>query len=105
VTRLGAVQRFASKDSLKVAARLERFWRTAKETASLYRLQLPLTAADLELRLEFALLYYLCFRVPAHWNAVEPPRARPGDGPTQAPFQIEHLDPHNLRFPILKPTA
>jgi transposase InsO family protein len=123
VTRLGAVQRFASADSLKATAHLERFWRTAKETASLYRLQLPLTTADLEHRLELALLYYLCFRpheglggavpaeaflglVPAHWNAVEPPRARPGGGPAkEAPFQIELLDPQSLRFPILKPAA
>ena len=122
VKHLGAVQRFASKDNLYATARLERFWRSVKESAGLYRLQLPLTLDDLEQRLALALLYYVCFRpheglggatpaeallgiAPAYHNAVEPPRGRPGEGPIAVPFHIEHLDPANRRFPILKPAA
>lgn len=116
--RVGTQQRFASKDSLKATARLERFWRTLKEDAGLYRLQLPLTREDLEARLELALFHYLCFRpheglqgaVPAeallrlepeHLGAVGPPRGRHGEGPSNAPFRIDHLDPSSGRFPIL----
>jgi len=122
VKRVGAVQRFASKDNLYATARLERFWRTIKESAGLYRLQLPLTLDDLEQRLALALLSYVCFRpheglggatpaeallgiAPAYHNAVEPPRGRPGEGPIAVPFHIEHLDPANRRFPILKRAA
>ncbi len=122
VKRLGAVQRFASKDNLYATARLERFWRSIKESAGLHRLQLPLTLDDLEQRLAVALLHYVCFRpheglgratpaeaflgiAPAYHNAVEPPRGRPGEGPVAVPFRIEHLDSGNRRFPILKPAA
>lgn len=38
-------------------------------------------------------------------SAVEPPRGRPGEGPRQAPFQIQYLDPGTRSFPILKPAA
>lgn len=102
VMRLGAVQRFASKDSLLATARLERFWRTLKEAAGLYHLRLPLTAGDLENRLKPALFHYLCFRPheglegatpaeaflgvePACSKTVEPPRGRPGEGPLGHP--------------------
>jgi transposase InsO family protein len=122
VKHLPAVQRFASKDNLYATARLERFWRSVKESAGLYRLQLPLTVHDLEHRLTLALLYYVCFRpheglggatpaeallgiAPAYHNAVEPPRGRPGEGPIAVPFYIEHLDPANRRLPILKRAA
>ena len=122
VMRLGAVQRFAAKDSLLATARLERFWRTLKEAANLYRLRLPLTLDDLEHRLEPALLHYLCFRPheglkgatpaeaflgvePACARTVDPPRGRPGEGPPAPPFRIDHLDPASGRFPILTPTA
>jgi transposase InsO family protein len=122
VGRLGAKHRFASTDSILATARLERFWRTLKETASLYGLLLPLSREDLERRLELPLLYYLCFRpheglrgatpaeaflgtTPAHEAAVEPPRARPGEGPAQAPFVIDYLDPAKRRFPVLKRAA
>jgi transposase InsO family protein len=122
VKRLGAFQRFASKDNLYATARLERFWRSLKEAAGLYRLQLPLTLDDLERRLALALLHYVCFRPheglggatpaeallgmePASWKAAEPPRARPGEGSMKAPFHIAHLDPTNRRFPIVKPAA
>jgi transposase InsO family protein len=122
MARLGAFQRFCSKDSLLATARLERWWRTLKESAGLYSLHLPLTAQDLEQRLELALLHYVCFRPheglkgavpaeaflgvePAHSTAIDPPRARLGEGPTEAPFRIEHLDSVNARFPILKHAA
>jgi transposase InsO family protein len=122
VRRLGVVHRFASRDSLKATARLERFWRTLKETTGLYRLHLPLSQEDLEARLELSLLHYLCFRPheglggavpaeaflgiePAHRMAVEAPRGRPGEGPIEPPFQVEHLDPRSRRFPVLKQVA
>jgi len=122
VRRLGVVHRFASRDSLKATARLERFWRTLKETTLLYRLHLPLSQEDLEARLELALLHYLCFRPhqglggavpaasflgiePAHRTAVEAPRGRPGEGPTEPPFHVEYLAPRSRRFPVLKQVA
>jgi len=122
VRRLGALPRLASADSLLATARLERFWRTLKESAGLYRLHLPLTCEDLEHRLGLALLHYLCFRpheglagatpaeaflgiTPAHRSAQEPPRGRPGEGPREAPFRVGHLDPANRRFPILTTAA
>jgi transposase InsO family protein len=122
VTRLGAIQRFASKDNLYATARLERFWRSAKESARLYRLSLPLTREDLEQRLEIALAHYVLFRPheglegatpaeaflgvePASAMAVEPPRGRPRERSAVAPFQIEHLGPANASIPILKPAA
>jgi hypothetical protein len=52
--------KFGGED-LFATARLERFWRTLKHTASL-RLQPPLTICDLERRLEVTLTHYLCFR-------------------------------------------
>jgi transposase InsO family protein len=117
-----AVQRFACHESLYATARLERIWRTLKETAGLYRLRLPLTAQDLERRLELALLYYLSFRPheglrgatpgeafigcePACLSAAEPPRGRRGEMGNPAPFRIDYLDPENRRFPILNPAA
>jgi transposase InsO family protein len=122
VRHLGAQHRFASTDSILATARLERFWRTLKEMARLDGLPLPLTREDLERGLDLPLVYYLCFRpheglqgathaeafsgaTPAHQAAVEPPRARPGEGPAQAPFVIEYLDPDTRRFPVLKRAA
>lgn len=118
VKRLGAVQRFASADSLYATARLERFWLTLKQDASLYRLQLPLTAQDLERRLELTLFHYVVFRPheglqgatpaeallslePACEKTVEAPRGRPGEGIAEPPFQVEHFGD---RFPLLAPT-
>jgi len=118
VRRLGAKARFASKDTIYATARLERFWRTLKETAGLYRLHLPLTRFDLEQRLALALLQYLVYRPhaglagatpaevflaiePAHLKAVEPPRGRPREGPSEAPFEITFRDPDTRRFPLL----
>jgi hypothetical protein len=48
VARLGAQQRFASGKNLHATARLERFWRSLKESARFRRLMLPLTCADLD---------------------------------------------------------
>jgi transposase InsO family protein len=121
VRRFGAVHRFASADSIKATARLERFWRTLKEAARIRALGLPLDCDDLEQRLETALLFYVCFRPheglkgatpaevflgiePKHRGAVEPPRGRPGERTTAAPSRIGYLDPEQ-RFGILKPTA
>jgi transposase InsO family protein len=115
--RLGVVQRFASRDHHHATARLERFWRTLKDTASL-RLEAPLTVQDLERRLESALAHYLCHRPhqglagatpaeaflgtpPAHLLAASPPRGSPGEGPDRPPFTIDFLDPHHRAFPIL----
>jgi transposase InsO family protein len=122
VARLGTHQRFASAENLYATARLERFWRTLKETADLYRLHLPLTQADLERRLAGALVHYVCIRPheglggatpaeaflgvePAHRSAIEAPRGRRGEGPLKAPFGIEHLDPGQQRHAVLKPIA
>ena len=118
VSRIGARQRFASADSIRATARLERFWRTLKETARLYRLFLPLTIGDLEERLALALHHYLLFRPheglggatpaevfrgldPAHQRAVRPPRDRPGATGAVLPFRVALCDPKNARFPIL----
>jgi len=117
VKRLGTKQRFASKENLYATARLERFWRTLKESARLYRLVVPLSISDLETRLELALTHYIAFRPhqglqgatpaeallelePAHRKAVKPPRGLPRQQTEPPPFAFAFLadDPH---FPIL----
>jgi transposase InsO family protein len=117
VARLGAIQRFASKENLYATVRLERFWRTLKDTASL-RLLRPLTIQDLERRLETALTHYLCFRPhqgldgatpveaflgaePASKRAAAPPRGRPREGSLDPPFAVAFLDPERADFPVL----
>ncbi|MGE0455589.1 MAG: DDE-type integrase/transposase/recombinase [Vicinamibacteria bacterium] len=117
VARLGAVQRFASRENLYATARLERFWRTLKDTASL-RLRRPLTIRDLERRLESALAHYLVLRPhqgldgstpakaflglkPARESATAPPRGRPGEGALDRPVAIAFLDPPGRAFPYL----
>lgn len=118
VARLSSVQRFASKENLYATARLERFWRTLKDTTSL-RLQPPLTIEDLERRLETALTHYLCFRPhqglqgatpveaflglePAWKRAASPPRGRQGEGIVETPFMVGFLDPARGAFPHLQ---
>ena len=122
VRRFGILQRFASKDNLYATARLERFWRTLKESARLYRLGLPLTLADLEERLAVALFHYVCFRPheglqgatpheaffglnPACRETIEPPRGRPGEQSPRPPFAMRYLDPPGSRFPVLTSAA
>lgn len=117
VSRLGARQRFASKDNLYATARLERFWRTLKQSVS-FRLAAPLTREDLERRIEVALSHYLLFRPhqglggatpaeafvgcePACTRALSPPRARAGEITPKAPFAVAFLDPATRRFPVL----
>jgi transposase InsO family protein len=117
VSRLGTRQRFASKDNLYATARLERFWRTLKQSISL-RLTAPLTREDLERRIEMALVHYLLFRPhqglggatpaeaflgcePACTRAISPPRAGPGEMTPRAPFAVAFLDPATRRFPVL----
>jgi transposase InsO family protein len=119
--RFGIRQRFASASNIHATARLERFWRTLKDAASL-RLLPPLTIHDLERRIEIALAHYIVFRPhqglhgatpaeaflgvhPASAKALSPPRGRPGEGSGDSPFCVEYLDPHSRRFPILKNAA
>lgn len=119
--RLGVVQRWRRKDYLAATARLESFWRTLKNTASL-RLPLFLTLEDLERRLGPALFHYVLFRPhrglhgatpaetflglePACWRARRAPRGQPGEGSTKVPFRIEMLAPHEKLFPVLLPAA
>lgn len=119
VARLGVRQRFASALNIHATARLERYWKTIKDTASL-RLRRPLTIDDLERRLEPALTHYLLFRphqglhgiTPAEAfcgveppKAVSPPRGRLGDGLSEPPLTVGYLDPASRAFPILKKTA
>jgi transposase InsO family protein len=117
VARRGTRQRFASQDNLFATARLERFWRTLKQSLTL-RLAAPLTREDLEQRIELALLHYLLFRPhqglggatpaeaflerePACTRAVSPPRGRPGEKTPAAAFAVAYLDPVGERFPVL----
>ncbi len=116
--RLGIAHRFGTVGRIFATARLERFWRTLKQTANL-RYDQPLTVADLERRLETALIYYLCFRPhqglqgatpaegflgiePSSTKASSPPRGRTGEGPQEPPFAIGFLDPDKRALPILK---
>ena len=118
IRRLGLRQRFASAANLHATARLERFWRTLKDSASL-RLHRPPTIQDLERRLEIALAHYLLFRPhqglrgatpaeaflglrPAGESALSPPRGRPREGSGDSPFCVEYLEPQSRRFPVLK---
>lgn len=118
VGRLGIRHRFASALNIYATARLERFWRTLKDTASL-RLHRPVTIQDLERRLEIALGHYLVFRPhqglrgatpaeaflgvqPASAKALLPPRGRHGEGPGDSPFCVQYLDPQSRRFPVLE---
>jgi transposase InsO family protein len=119
VARLGTRHRFGTVDNIFATARLERFWRSLKETANLKHDQ-PLTVDDLERRLETTLTYYICFRphqglegrtpaeaflgIPAP-HTVSPPRGRTGEGPAEPPFAVAFVETGNGSFPILKKTA
>jgi transposase InsO family protein len=116
-SRLGIQQRFGTVGKLFATARLERFWRTLKETARI-RPDEPLTIEDLERRLETTLAHYLCFRGhqglrgatpaeafcgvdPACDRAASPPRARAGERPAGLAFRFGFLDPTRRSFPVL----
>jgi transposase InsO family protein len=116
-SRLGTRQRFGTVGRLFATARLERFWRTLKETAQL-RPDEPLTIADLERRLETTLAHYVCFRAhqglsgatpaeaflgvdPAVGRAVSPPKGSPGDQRDGPRFSVGFLDPDRRAFPVL----
>jgi len=118
VRRFGIRQRFASASNIHATARLERFWRTLKDSTSL-RLHRPLTIQDLERRLEIALAHYVLFRPhqglhgatpaeallglrPAAESALSPPRGRPGEGPGDSPLSVAYLNPQSRRFPFLR---
>ena len=119
--KLGVVQRFRRKGYIAGTARLEAFWRTLKNTASL-RLPIFLTLEDLERRLAPALAHYVHFRPhhglqgatpaeafqglePACKKAARAPRGRAGEGTLDVPFHIRFLDDHEKRFPVLIPAA
>ena len=114
---LGITQRLGATQNIFATARLERFWRTLKDSASL-RLRPPLTIEDLERRLETTLTHYLLYRPhqglhggtpaeaflglePAHLRAASPPRGRLGEGPLEAPFAIDFVDCDKQAFPFL----
>jgi len=116
LTRLGVRHRFGAIGKVGSIALIERLWKTLKNNLSLRSFK-PLFQQDLERRLYFGLLYYayikphqalrgatpaeFFFRLPpAHLQAVAPPRARPREGPSEAPFDIRFLDPER-KLPIL----
>ncbi len=117
---LGVRQRFGAVGKTGSIAIIERFWRSLKEALRV-RLWRPLTREDLERRLALALTHYAVFRphqalggatplerytglMPASADAVHPPRGRPGEGPRDPPFRVEHLD-RDGRFPVLRRAA
>jgi transposase InsO family protein len=61
LSRAGVKPRFASADSIRATARLERFWKTLKQLAGT-RLVPPIDIGDLEQRLSAAFVYYCCLR-------------------------------------------
>lgn len=112
----GVSHRFGALGKVGSIALVERFWKTAKALLRL-RLRPPLCQQELERRTELALFYYAYLRPhqgldgatpaevffrhrPAPQRAISPPRARPGEGPGRAPFQITYLDSERF-FPVL----
>ena len=111
-------QRFGAIGNTGSIAIIERVWRTIKDLGHL-RADPPLTLDDLRRRAELTLQHYAYCRShralggatpaeiyfdiePAHLTAVHPPRAKPGEGPTDAPFEIAYLD-HEHRLALLRP--
>ncbi len=119
VRGLGSLLRYASADSIRATARLERFWRTLKELGKLRGIRAPIDRRELERRLAIVLEYYaavrphegLDARTPveaflgiakaANDDVVEAPRGRPGEDVGPPPFRVEHLDPDGLALPYL----
>jgi transposase InsO family protein len=114
--RLGVKQRFGAIGRKGSIALIERLWRTLKDTLGL-RLLRPLVAEDLAAKIEIGLVHYAHFRphqglggatpaeiyfgrAPSHLSAIPPPRGRPGEGPLDFPFLIDHLDAERL-LPVL----
>jgi len=117
---LGLRHRFGAIGKVGSIAILERFWKTLKQILCL-RAFPPLFCQDLNRRLELGLQYYAFFKPhqglhgatpaevyfgldPAHLRAIPPPRARPGEGPTDPLFLIESLG-NERRFPVLVKAA
>ena len=113
-------QRFGAVGKTGSIALIERLWRTVKGLIGA-RIRPPLTLEDCRRRVEFALLHYAYCRPhrslggaapaevyfgirPAHLSSSPPPRGRPGEGDSQAPFEIAYLDPER-RLPLLLPLA
>lgn len=117
---LGIQHRFGAIGRSSSVALIERFWRTLKAALRLPLFR-PLTQADLERRLAFAVLHYTFHRphkglagaTPAEilfgWpqaasRAVHPPRGTPGSPTPPPPFAVAFLDPE-ARHPILVKAA
>ena len=117
-SRMNVLHRYGSIQNIFATARLERFWKTLKDTASL-RLLRPLNLQDLERRLELALTHFTAFRPhqglhgatpaeiflglePLAKKAIKPPRGRPGEAPAEPPAVVGFLDPDRRAFPFLK---
>ncbi len=109
-------QRFGAIGKKGSIALIERLWRTLKDALGLRMLR-PSAAEDLAATVELGLLHYAYFRphqglggatptemyfarTPAHLSAISPPRGRPGEGPMDPPFRIDHLDAERL-LPLL----
>jgi putative transposase len=119
--RCGVRQRFGAVGHKGSVALIERFWRTLKEALRLPLFR-PLTQADLQRRVVFAVLHYTFYRphqglaraTPAEvlfgWPAavsaaVAPPRGRLRDpSATAQRFAVAFLDPE-ARHPILVKAA
>ncbi|MEP7215360.1 MAG: DDE-type integrase/transposase/recombinase [Anaerolineaceae bacterium] len=116
VKRAGVKPRFASADSIRATARLERFWKTLKQLAGV-RLIPVIDIGDLERRLSAALAYYTCQRPHTALGDRTPlqsflgesaptlkqlPRGRKREPCAPSPFRIA-FDPGG--FPVLAPQA
>ena len=112
--RLGVKQRFGAIGKKGSIALIERLW-MLKDTLGL-RLLRPLVAEDLMEKIRMGLVHYAHFRphqalggatpaeiyfgrTPAHLSAIAP-RGRPGEGPMDSPFRVDHLDAERL-LPVL----
>jgi len=120
VKDLGTKHRFASADSIRATARLERFWKTLKEIARV-RLVPPLNLADLEGRLGRALAYDAIYRPHTGLENRTPlqvflgattaaplralPRGRKGEASRPMPIRISIAEPGFPGLGVLTPLA
>jgi transposase InsO family protein len=117
---LGIKQRFGAIGKHGSIAIIERCFRSLRESLGL-PLWKPLLRADLEGRLEPALVHYAFHRPhqglggatpaevlldiePAHLKAIQPPRGQPGQRSDTVRLTIEHVDDAG-RFPVLRRAA